>query len=193
MNSTELKNEKSQTRQIVIISIIIPVAVAFLIFAPWKIENAGEWTEYLPHLNGVINSITAVLLIAAVVSIKKGNKSLHKSLMLSAFTLGAIFLVSYILYHASTDSTIFGDSNGNGVLEQSEKEEVGSARVFYLILLLAHILLATIVVPLVLFALYFALKEKFDKHKKIVKFTFPIWLFVSISGVVVYLLISPYY
>lgn len=193
MGRVSSNSEGAQTKQIIIISVIIPVAVAFLIFAPWKIENAGGWTLYLPHLNGVINTLTSILLIAALIAIKRENVSLHKSLMLSAFTLGFIFLISYIIYHASSDSTIYGDSNGNGILEASEIEEVGSSRTFYIILLLSHIALATIVVPLVLFALYFALKEKYDKHKKFVKFAFPIWLFVSISGVLIYLLISPYY
>ncbi len=113
--------------------------------------------------------------------------------MTTAFFLGILFLISYILYHSTTSSTIFGDVNRDGILDEAETVLAGGMRSIYLLILLSHILLAIIVVPLVLFAFYFALTDKFDKHKKIVRFTLPIWLYVSVSGVAVYLLIRPYY
>jgi len=118
---------------------------------------------------------------------------LHKKAMSTAFFLGVLFLISYILYHSTTSSTLFGDINHDGNLDEDEATLVGSLRLIYLLVLLSHILLAIIVVPFVLFAFYFALTEKIDKHKRIVRFTLPIWLYVSVSGVVVYLLIRPYY
>lgn len=115
-------------------------------------------------------------------------------MMSIAFTLGSLFLVSYVIYHSTADSTIYGDLNGNGVLDDTEKtKELMWWRGLYVGILLPHIILAAVVVPFVLFAFYYALNDKIEKHKKIVKWTFPIWLFVSITGVVVYLMISPYY
>ena len=113
--------------------------------------------------------------------------------MLVAFVLGALFLVSYVIYHASAESTVFGDLNGNGVLEDAEAAVLGNSRTVYLTILISHIILAAIVVPFVLLSLYFALNEKIAKHRKIVKFAYPIWLYVSVTGVIVYMMISPYY
>ena len=177
-----------------IISIAIPLVVAILLFLPGKeqVEEDG-WIYFLPHLNGIINSATCILLIAGFSFIKSGRKDLHKTAMVSAFVLGTIFLVSYITYHANAGSTVYGDLNGDGVLSEVERNSAGFLRTLYLILLLTHIVLAAIVVPFVLLAFYFALTEKFDRHKRIVKFTLPIWLYVSVSGVVVYLMISQYY
>lgn len=187
-------NSKNQKIIIWIISVIVPLLVAVLIFFPAKEAASDEsWTSFLPHLNGVINSATSLILIAGLYFIKNGNKEMHKTAMVSAFTLGCIFLVSYIVYHATAGSTIFGDIDHDGTLSELEAESIGASRTVYLILLLSHIVLAAIVVPFVLFAFYYALTGKFQQHRKIVKFTFPIWLFVSITGVIVYLMISPYY
>ena len=181
------------TKLIAGISIAIPLAVAVLLFMPSKFGFTGEWVKLLPHINAVINSLTALLLIAAVVAVKQKQIAIHKALMTSAFVFGALFLVSYVIYHASVPSTVFGDTSGDGVLNELEAEAIGGTRTFYLIVLLSHILLSIVVVPFVLMAFYFALTEKIDSHKKIVKFTFPIWLYVSVTGVIAYLMISPYY
>jgi len=173
-------NQKSYTNLIWVLSIAIPVVVAILIFTPEKIEGAGDWVYILPHLNATFNSITTIILLLGLYFIKQKNISAHKSMMSIAFTLGSLFLVSYVIYHSTADSTIYGDLNGNGVLEESEKtKDLMFIRGFYHGILLTHIVLAAIVVPFV--------------HKKIVKWTFPIWLIVSITGVVVYFMISPYY
>lgn len=176
-----------------IVSVVVPLLVAFLIFNPTKIDIDGGWVYFLPHLNAVINSATAILLLAGLYFIKQGNESYHKAAMISAFALGGIFLVSYILYHSSVGSVKFGDIDGDGLLSAIEVAEIGGLRTFYLGLLFTHIVFAGIVVPLVLLAIYYAWNDNRAKHRKFVKFAWPIWLFVSVSGVVVYLMISPYY
>lgn len=162
-----------------ILSVLIPIVVALLLFMPSKIDNAGAWVYFLPHFNGIINTATSILLLAGFWFISKGNITYHKNAMVSAFVLGSLFLVSYVIYHASTDSTPFGGE--------------GWIRPVYFTILISHIILAAVVVPFVLFAFYYALSNKIEKHKKVVKFTLPIWLYVSVTGVIVYLMIKPYY
>ncbi len=188
-----MTKDHTYIRLITAISVIIPIAVAVLLFMPVRLFTEADWVKLLPHINAVINSLTAVLLIAAVIMIKKGKIELHKKLMTTAFVLGSVFLVSYVIYHASIDSTKFGDVNGNGIVSDEELAEIGAMRSVYLVILLSHILLSIVVVPFVLFAFYYSLTDKIEKHKKVVKFTFPIWLYVSVTGVIAYLFISPYY
>lgn len=176
-----------------ILSVVIPVVVGVLLFMPAKTGARSEWVSILPHFNAILNSLTAVALIAGFIFIRRQQIAYHRLSMLTAFSMGTLFLISYVIYHSSAPSTVFGDVSGNGFLEESERLQLGSMRMIYLIILLSHILLAIVVVPFVLIALYHALTNRFDKHKKIVKYTLPIWLFVSISGVIVYLMISPYY
>ena len=159
------------------ISIIVPILVAVLLFMPNKISFFGINPKILPHFNAIINSLTAVLLIVSFILIKLKNIRLHKIFMMTSFVLGSIFLVSYIIYHSSVESTSYE----------------GDYEWIYFTTLFSHILLSIIVVPFVLFAFYFSLTNQLNKHKKIVKYTFPLWLYVSISGVIVYLMISPYY
>ena len=187
-------NQNIYLKLIWVLSIAIPVVVAILIFAPEKINGAGDWVYILPHLNATFNSITTIVLLLGLYFIKNKNIKAHKSMMSIAFVLGSLFLVSYVIYHSTADSTIYGDLNNNGVLDDTEKtNELMWWRGLYVGILLPHIVLAAVVVPFVLFAFYYALSDKIEKHKKIVKWTFPIWLIVSITGVVVYLMISPYY
>ncbi len=180
------------TKLIVWVSVLIPVAVAILLLLPQKIA-AGSWVYVLPDINAIINSLTSLLLVAAFVMIKQGNIQVHRTLMTMSLFLGLLFLISYVIYHASAPSVKFGDSNNDGVLSAAELAAVSSSRGVYLFFLLSHILLSIVVVPFVLFAFYFALTEKIDRHKKLVKFTFPIWLYVSVTGVVVYFMIRNYY
>ena len=165
-------------RAINILSIAIPVAVALLIGIRQK-APLGEWTTVLPDVIGSLNAATSLLLIAALVAIRQHRIELHRKLMTTAFVLGAIFLVTYILYHVSNPSTPYG---GEGAL-----------RYVYYFLLVTHIVLSIVVVRYVLLAMYYALNRQFDDHRRVVKIAFPIWLYVSVTGVVVYLMISPYY
>jgi putative membrane protein len=180
MENNTLQPEKKYNLFIIIVSILIPVAVAVLLTV--RLKDFGIHVEPLPFLPAIyaaINGITAILLIAAVVAIKNGKRKLHQQLMTTSIVLSVIFLVLYIAYHLTTDATKFG---GSGII-----------RSIYFFLLISHILLSIITIPLVLISYVRALNERFDAHKKIAKITFPIWLYVAVSGVIVYLMISPYY
>lgn len=172
--------EKKFSKYIVLVSILIPVVVAILFNV--KLKDLGYDVEplpWLPPIYATINGITAVVLVAGVLAIKNGNKLLHQRLMTAAIALSLAFLVMYVAYHMTTDSTKFGGE--------------GSIRMVYFFILISHIVLSIAVIPLVLITYVRALAEKFDKHKKIAKITFPIWLYVAVTGVIVYLMISPYY
>ena len=165
---------------IVIVSILIPVVVALLFSV--KLKDFGFQVEplsFLPPIYATINGITAVVLVAGVLAIKNGKRKLHEQLMTTAIALSVAFLVMYVAYHMTSDSTKFG---GEGII-----------RNVYFIILIPHILLSIAVIPLVLVTYVRTLAQKFDKHKKIAKITFPIWLYVAVTGVIVYLMISPYY
>jgi putative membrane protein len=173
-------SEKKYNIWITILSIVIPVVVAVL--TKVKLKDLGfdvKPLPILPPIYAIINGITAVVLIWAVISIKNGKRKLHENLMKTAIALSVAFLTMYVAYHMTTDSTKYG---GQGFM-----------RIVYFVILISHISLSVIVIPLVLVTYVRALSEKFDKHKKIAKITFPIWLYVSVTGVVVYLMISPYY
>lgn len=172
------QNEKRNFNIIRALSIVIPIAVAVLLGIRTKVD-LGTWTKTLPHINAVINSLTALLLVLGRVFIAQKNRALHSLSMRMAFLLGSLFLVSYVLYHLSNESTSFGGE--------------GTIRYIYFFVLISHILLSIIVVPFVLLAMYFALSNQIERHKRTVKWTFPIWLYVSVSGVIAYLMISPYY
>ncbi len=174
------------------LSVLIPLFIGYVLFSV-KTESSQRWVYALPHINGVLNSFTAIALLIGFYMIKSGRKDVHRLLMTIAFFLASLFFISYIIYHSSVPSQMFGDINKNGILDPGELELIGARRIVYLIILISHILLAVVLIPLVLFAFYFALNSKFEKHRKIVKFTLPIWLYVSISGVIVYLMISGYY
>lgn len=178
METLQPVQEQKASRVINILSIAIPIAVAVMLGIRQKVD-LGSWTSYLPHVNAVINSITAVLLLMGLYFIRQKNVVAHKRTMLSAFVLGSLFLVCYILYHITHESTPFGGQ--------------GWIRPIYYFLLISHIVLSIVVVWFVLRAVYFALSGQIARHKRTVKYTFPIWLYVSITGVVVYLLIAPYY
>lgn len=170
--------EKKSMFWIKLLSIAIPLAVAVLLGLPTKLD-LGDWVYVLPHVIAIINTLTAVCLIAAFIAVKKKNIQWHKKFNSTAFVLGAIFLLCYVTYHASAESTSYGAED--------------ASRYVYFFFLMTHILLSIGVVPMVLLAFYYALNDMIDKHKRIVRFTFPIWLYVSITGVIVYLMISPYY
>lgn len=178
MTSLVLEKNTKNERLVNILSIAIPVAVAILIGVRTKID-LGAWTKVLPHVIGFLNTTTSITLIAGFIFIRNKNISMHLRMMSLAFIQGALFLVLYILYHVSNASTSYG---GEGIL-----------RPIYYVLLISHISLSIGVVWFVLRAVYYALSGQIAEHKKIVKWTFPLWLYVSVTGVIVYLMISPYY
>jgi len=185
--------EKNLTLPIIIVSIAIPLAVAYLILVPQVKVNPGFNTRSLPLFHAILNSTTAILLIASLYFIKNKKIKAHKTANLIAVALSTVFLVSYVIYHASNPSVRYGDLNHDGVLSDDEKSLAGSMRYVYYFILSSHIILSGLIVPLVLFTLQKAFQEKFDKHRRLARITWPAWFYVAVSGVVVYLLISPYY
>ena len=181
------------TRAIIIVSIAIPAAVAFLILAPGTKINPGFNTANLPLFHAILNATTAILLLLSLWFIRHGQVKAHKRTNWTAITLSAVFLVSYVIYHSSNPSVHFGDLNHDGILSDSEKQQAGPLRYFYYVILSTHILLSGVIIPFVLFTLQRAYQEKFDKHRRLARITWPLWLYVAVSGVVVYILISPYY
>jgi putative membrane protein len=143
--------------------------------------------------NAVINTIVSVLLIVALIAVRQKKYLLHKRIMMAAMIFSILFLVSYITHHLLSGDTRFGDVDHNGVTDEVEKAAVGGMRLVYFILLATHIFLAAIILPFILFTAYRGLTADFQKHKKLSRITWPIWLYVSITGPIVYLLISPYY
>lgn len=195
-----MNNSDNQTLEqrfkwtIILISILIPVAVGVLFTV--KLKDFGlevEPLSFLPPIYACINGFTAILLVMGVTSIRKGNQKVHERFMTAAIACSVIFLVMYIAYHMTADSTVYGDIDGNKILDATEKANAGSMRSAYLFILLSHIVLSIAIIPLVLVTYVRALASRFDKHRKIAKITFPLWLYVAVTGVVVYLMISPYY
>ncbi len=172
----ESPETKKYNRLIWILSIVTPIVVAAL----FGIRIPGvERIGFLPPIYATINGVTALVLILAVVQIKKGNRKYHERLMKMAMMLSVIFLMLYIAYHMTSDSTKFGGE--------------GAIMYVYYFVLITHIVLSIVVIPFVLITFVRGISGKFKQHKKIAKITFPLWLYVAISGVIVYLMISPYY
>lgn len=172
------KQEAQAALVVNVLSVVVPVVVALLLGIPKKFE-LGAWTKFLPHIIGGINTLTSLLLIAGLIFQKLNKITLHRIAMTSAFALGGLFLVCYVTYHLSNPSTKFGGE--------------GPIRIAYYFVLLSHIVLSILVLPLVLRAFLFAVTHQIARHRKIAKYAFPIWLYVSVTGVIAYLMISPYY
>jgi putative membrane protein len=170
----EVKKDR-HSKLIVIVSILVPLVVAIL----FGVKIEGYDFTFLPPIYASINGLTAILLVTAVIAIKNKRRVLHERLMKTCILLSLAFLVMYILYHMTADSTPYGGA--------------GSIRYFYFFILISHILLSRVVIPLVLFTYVRGISGDFERHKAIAKFTFPIWLYVAVTGVIVYLMISPYY
>ena len=170
-----MTSKKRTTRIIQVISIIVPIVVASL----FKIKLDIELPVFLPPIYATINGVTAILLVTAIWAIKNKKRQLHERLIKTAMSFTALFLVLYILYHATSDSTRFG---GTGLIYYT-----------YFFILISHIILSVTVIPFVLFTFARALNKEFVAHKKIGKIAFLLWLYVAVTGVVVYLMIAPYY
>jgi putative membrane protein len=175
MEELSLK-EKRFNRMIAVVSIVIPIVVAGLFLV--KVDGV-ERMGFLPPIYATINGLTAVLLVAAVIAIKNRRKELHQRLMTTCIVLSLIFLITYIIYHMTSNSTQYG---GEGIL-----------RYVYYSILISHIILSIAVIPLVLKTYAKGYLGDFESHRSYAKYTFPLWLYVAVTGVVVYLMISPYY
>lgn len=168
-------SKKLVSNLIVLVSIVIPIVVAIL----FRVKIDGYDLSFLPPIYASINGLTAILLVIALWAIKNGHKMLHETLMKTNLGLSLLFLLMYVAYHMTSDSTSFGG--------------VGMIRTVYFFILISHILLSIVVIPLVLFTYLRAFNGEFSRHRKLARITFPIWLYVAITGVVVYIMISPYY
>ena len=185
--------ERKLTIPIIVVSIAIPLAVAFLIFGSHTKINLGFNTSSLPLFHAILNSTTAILLLASLYFIKNQWIRAHRAANLTAVVLSSIFLISYVIYHSSNPSVRYGDLNHDGILSEDEKLKAGNLRYVYYFILSSHIILSGIIIPFVLFTLQRAFQERFDKHKKLARITWPMWFYVAVTGVIVYIMISPYY
>jgi putative membrane protein len=186
------KNDKKAYWIIGMFSIIVFTAIVAL--SKYKLDIRADFDIHIfAKINAYINSAVAVLLVAALVAVRRGKYQLHRNIMLGAMLLSVLFLVSYIAHHLLAGEAKFGDVNHDGLLSMDEKTQVGGLRTFYLLLLGTHIVLAAIILPFILFTAYRALTSDWPAHKKIARYTWPLWLYVAVTGPVVYFLISPYY
>lgn len=160
---------------IITLAVVVPLLVALL----FRVKIDGYDLTFLPPIYASINGLTAILLVIAVIAIRNKRRLLHERLMKTCIGLSASFLVMYVAYHMTTESTVYGGE--------------GPIRYVYYFILISHILLSVVITPLVLFTFSRALAGNFERHRSLAKFTFPIWLYVAVSGVLVYLMISPYY
>lgn len=144
-------------------------------------------------INATINATVSVLLLAGLVTIRQRKYLLHKQLMMTAMVLSVLFLLSYIGHHLLAGETMYGETDGIPGLSEAEKAATGSMRTIYLVILLTHIPLAGLALPFILFAAYRALTGEYQQHRKLVKWVWPVWFYVAITGVIVYFMISPYY
>ena len=172
--------EQKYNKWIIVLSVAIPLVVALLFGVNLrKLGYDVQPLSFLPPIYATINGITAIVLIMAVWAIKNGKRKLHENLMKFAISLSVLFLGMYVAYHMTSDSTKFGGE--------------GAIKYIYYFILITHICLSVIIIPFVLVTYVRALAQRFDRHKKIAKITFPMWLYVAVTGVIVYLMISPYY
>ncbi|WP_242927071.1 DUF420 domain-containing protein [Pontibacter vulgaris] len=178
VNSASSAKDKKFLTLIAVLSVAIPVVVALLFFMQKEGESKAD-VSFLPAFHAILNSLTACALLVGYYNIRKGKVRNHRAAMLTAFGLSAIFLISYVTYHFLGERTIYG---GDGALKY-----------IYYFILLTHIVLAVVIVPLVLLSVYFGITDQLARHRRVSRWTFPIWMYVAVTGVLVYLLISPYY
>ncbi len=188
-----LKKNDPKAR-VLIFTFSFVVFAAVVLLGRFKLNiHPGFDPNIFAAFNAVVNSVVALLLLAALYAVLHGRYLLHKNIMLTALVLSVLFLLSYITHRLLSGDAVFGDSNHDGVLSDAEKSAVGSLRTVYLIILSTHIFLAAIILPFILFTAYRALTAEFPLHKKLAKYTWPLWLYVAVTGPVVYFMIKPYY
>ena len=188
MNTLAPNKIPTVKKLIVAVSIVIPVVVGAL----FRIRIPGD-LSFLPPIYAGFNAATSLLLILALFMVKQGKIELHRFFIRLALLLSLLFLVCYVAYHLTSDPTQYGDLNHDRILSDAEKASAGNWRLVYFVTLISHIGLSMVVIPMVLYAYLFAWAGQYEAHKKLVRFAYPIWLYVAITGVVVYWMISPFY
>lgn len=186
------KNDKKVKQLIWIFSVVVFAAVILL--GNIKLNMDLDFNVHIfARANAVINSTIALLLVAALIAVKKKSYVLHKKLMLAALLLSVLFLISYIAHHLLAGEAKFGDINHDGTVDANELAAAGNMRTLYLVILFTHIPLAAIILPFILFTAYRALIAEFPAHKRLARYTWPLWFYVAITGPIIYYMISPYY
>lgn len=193
MSILTVSNEKAVKWTVYITTVVVCVLVTVL-NQKW-IPHPDTFPSFiynLPMLNAILNGTCSLLLIGSLAAIKNRKIELHKKLNLTAFLLSTLFLLSYVTAHYFIPDTKYGDVDHDGLMSAMESAAVSGIKPFYVIILLSHIFLAIVVLPMVLLSFYYGLTDQREKHKKLTRFSYPIWLYVTVTGVVVYLMISPY-
>lgn len=186
------KNDRLANWLIGLFSIVVFIVVVVL--GKFKLEvDLGFDVHIFATINAFVNASIAVVLVAALVAVKKKNYELHKKFMMTALVLSIFFLLSYIAHHLLAGEAKYGDTNHDGIVDEAEKVAVGAMRMVYLVILITHIILAAIILPFILFTAYRGLTSEFPAHKKLARITWPLWFYVAVTGPVVYFMISPYY
>jgi putative membrane protein len=192
LQPTIAKNDRKAKLFIWTVSIIVFVAVAFL--SKFKLTvDLGFNPHLFAKASAAVNSVVAFLLVAGLITIKQKRYSLHKMIMVNAMLLSVLFLLCYIGHHLLAGETKYGDINHDGLVDEAELLQAGGLRTLYYIILITHIPLAAIILPFILFTAYRALTGEYEQHKKLTRFTWPVWFYVAVTGVIVYYMISPYY
>lgn len=186
------KNDRLANWLIGIFSLVVFIVVVVL--GKFKLDVAlGFDVHIFATINAFVNASIALVLVAALVAVKRKNYELHKKFMMTALVLSIFFLLSYIAHHLLAGEAKYGDSNHDGIVDEAEKLAVGAMRIVYLVILITHIILAAIILPFILFTAYSGLTSEFPAHKKLARITWPLWFYVAVTGPVVYFMISPYY
>jgi len=186
------KNDRLAHWLIGIFSVVVFIVVVAL--GKFKLDvELGFDVHIFATINAFVNASIALVLVAALVAVKKKHYELHKKFMITALVLSILFLLSYIAHHLLAGEAKFGDANHDGLVDDAEKLAVGAMRTVYLIILTTHIILAAIILPFILFTAYRGLTSEFPAHKKLARITWPLWFYVAVTGPVVYFMISPYY
>jgi putative membrane protein len=192
----ELPENQQLLRKLKVAVWVISAAVLGLVVLMREVKIPlpdGISLSFLPPFHAFLNTVAAISLIMALVAIKKGKALLHQRWIYAAMICSLLFLLSYVTYHFTTPETIYGDVNGDGEMSAVELTEAGSLRTVYLVILLSHIVLAAVSLPFILLTFCYGFTNHFTKHKKLSRKIFPVWLYVAVTGPVVYLLLSPYY
>lgn len=187
------KNDKKANRIIVVLSVVISLVVASLSRIPPPKFPFDFSVHVFAFINSVINSAVAVLLVAGLLAVKQRKYILHKNIMMLAIVLSVLFLVFYISHHLFAGDSKFGDINHDNILSEAEKAAVGGIRYFYYAILITHIILAVVMLPFILWTAYRALIGEYARHKKLARYTWPLWFYIAVTGVIVYWMIAPYY
>lgn len=184
--------EKKMNIGAAVISMLVLVLVGLMRRPEYKIQTDIDFS-FLPPLHSFFNALVAVALIAALYFIKQKNVTAHRNAIYTALTFSALFLLSYVVYHFTSTEIRFGDINHDGVVDAAEKAEVGGKRTVYLLLLISHVTLAGLILPFIFLTFNRAFTNQFDRHKKMARWVFPLWLYVAITGPICYFMLMPYY